>query len=51
MVWVSLNKCEGLKYVLNVRRGKYSFLMVGVVVVVLMIGCLIEYINLVIDSF
>lgn len=34
-----------VKHILNVRRGKYSFLMTGVVGTVLMIGCLTEHIN------
>lgn len=39
-----------LKHILNVRRGKYSFLMAGVAEAVLMIGCLTEHINSAADS-
>lgn len=45
-----MNKCEVLKHILNVRRGKYTFLMAGVAVAVLMIGCLTEHINSATDS-
>lgn len=39
-----------LKHILNVKRGKHSFLMAGVAGAVLMIGCLTEHINSAADS-